>query len=95
MDTTKWELVKNDYKCIDGVLTLVKEHSKEYNLVMIVGFNSNLFTNKPEWQVTALASKPRSGYLKCLGQYYKVYPNGNIKQYIGYVFGKTQWKNIV
>lgn len=95
-DSDMWLSIKNNIHDDDTILNFISDKAKKSGKIILVGVNTVApihFGGKADWQYVFLASKPRSGYLNCLGNYYKVYPNGKIMQKFGntfYVRGVTK-----
>lgn len=85
-DYDMWESIKHKINDDDLILKYLSEKAKRSGRIIIAGVNTVApihFGGKAEWNHVFLASKPRSGYLKCLGNFYKIYPNGRILQILG------------
>jgi len=88
-DSVMWDTIKTMINDDAAILQFLSEKSKQSGLIIITGVNAVApihFGGKAVWEFTYMASKPRAGYLKCLGDYYKIYPNGKIMQKIGKSF---------
>jgi hypothetical protein len=95
-DSDMWHSIKNKINEDDLILKFLSDKAKLSGMIIIAGVNTVApihFGGNAEWQYLFMASKPRSGYLKCLGQYYKIYPNGKIMKKIGKNFIIREVKN--
>lgn len=91
-----WESIKKDPNPTNAVIDFVIQRCKDTGLVAVVGWNGDVgiyFGAKAsEWEYVFLASKPRSGYLKCLTDGFKVYPSGKV---VEFRYGSKQIPRII
>lgn len=80
-----WNKISLDPNATEAVIDFVVQRCKDAGLVAIVGWNAvaGMYFGKKAicWQYVFLASKPRSGYLKCLTDGFKCYPSGKVTEY--------------
>lgn len=92
-----WEKISKDPNHpTDAIIDFVIQRCKDTGLVAVVGWNGEVgiyFGAKASgWQYVFLASKPRGGYLKCLGNGFKCYPSGKVTEYC---YGSKQIPRII